>query len=279
MEFKYGVNLLLWTENFTKEDLPLLTEIKQLELEVVEIPIFIPDNFPSTLVRKELEKQDLDACVCYGCNVNSDIASLDEDTRQYGIKEFKRVIDNAREIGAKKIGGVVYKAGGMFTGYAPNKEEWNNSVDSMKEIAQYAQDFDISIGVEPVNRYETYFINNAEEAVNYCKDVGEPNMFVLLDTHHIILEESSFDEPIKETGDYLGHFHTSENHRGIPGTGLVDWIKVYHALKEINYSGWIVIESFHPGFGNIWKPLADSPANFLRKSLDFLKGIEQDVFG
>jgi D-psicose/D-tagatose/L-ribulose 3-epimerase len=279
MDYKYGVNLLLWTENFSKEDLPLLSEIKQLGLDAVEIPIFIPDNFPSTIVGEELEKQKLDACVCYGCNVNSDIASLDEDTRQYGINEFKRVIDNAREIGAKKIGGVVYKASGMFTGFAPTKEEWDTSVNSMKKIAQYAQKFDISIGVEPVNRYETYFMNTAEEAVRYCKDVGEPNMFVLLDTHHIILEESSFIEPIIETGDYLGHFHTSENHRGIPGTGLVNWKEVFQALKDINYSGWLVIESFHPGFGNVWKSLVDSPANFLRKSLDFLKGIEQEVFG
>ncbi len=278
MAFKYGVNLLLWTSEFTEDDLYLLSEVKNLGCEVVEIPIFNPNSFPSDLVQSELENLNLDVCVCYGCEVESDIASLDGEIRDRGLKRFKKVIDHTRTIGANKIGGVVYKAGGSFTGSAPNEQEWEASVSSMKELSKYAQKFDISIGVEPVNRYETYFINTAEDGVSYCKDVGEPNMFVLLDTHHMILEESDFFKSIVETGKHLGHFHTSENNRGIPGTGLVNWEEVYNALKQVHYSGWLVLESFYSGFGNIWKPPIESTEDFLRQGLAFLKSLEQKVF-
>ncbi|TFG08959.1 MAG: sugar phosphate isomerase/epimerase [Promethearchaeota archaeon] len=275
--YKYGVNLLLWTSRFTEKHLNLIKKVKNLKCDVVEIPIFNPDEFPSQLVKKELEKHDLEACACYGCDPKADIASLDSKIREKGIARFKKAIDQAHVIGASKIGGVVYKAGGIFTGEAPTSEEWNFSVESMREIANYAQDFDISIGVEQINRYETYFINTARDAVKYCKDVGKSNLFVLLDTHHLILEELNIYEAIVNTGKLVGHFHTSENNRGIPGTGLVNWKEVYEALRDINYDGWLVIESFYVGFGNVWKPLASSPEELVIKGLNYLKKMEKIV--
>ncbi|MHA1150125.1 MAG: sugar phosphate isomerase/epimerase family protein [Promethearchaeota archaeon] len=275
--YKYGVNLLLWTSNFTEKDLYLLPKIKKLGCDVVEIPIFNPEDFPSEVVKAELDKNNLEACVCYGCEADSDIASLDERVRSKGIERFKLALDHTKTIGAKKLGGVVYKAGGIFTGAAPTPEEWEYSVGCMKNIAKYAQKYNISIGIEQINRYETYFINTAADAVQYCKDVGEPNIFVLLDAHHIILEELSFYDIIVTTGDYLGHFHTSENNRGIPGTGLVDWEEIYRALKQINYTGWLVIESFYVGFGNIWKPLVNNYDDIITKGLKNLKTIEERI--
>ena len=273
--YKYGINLLLWTSRFTQKELPLLSKVKSLGCDVVEIPVFNPEEFPSEDVKCELEKTGLEACVCYGCEKDSDIASLDSKVRENGIERFKQAIDHTKIIGAKKIGGVVYKAGGYFTGIAPTQEEWDNSVNSMKEIAKYAQKFGISIGVEQINRYETYFINTTEDALKYCKDVEEQNMFILLDAHHLILEELNFYDTIMKAKEYLGHFHTSENNRGIPGTGLVDWKEIYRALKDIQYNGWMVIESFYIGFGNIWKPLADSPEQIISEGLKNLKEVEK----
>ena len=276
--YKYGINLLLWTSRFTEKDLYLIKKVKELGCDVVEIPIFNPEEFPSELVKNELEKYNLEACVCYGCEIDSDIASLDNKVRQKGIERFKQAIDHTNTLGAKKIGGVVYKAGGIFTGSAPTQTEWNNSANSMRIIARYANQFNISICVEQINRYETYFINTTEDALKYCLDVGEPNIQVLLDTHHLILEELNIYDAIIMAGKRLGHFHTSENNRGIPGTGQVDWLSVYRALKNINYSGWLVIESFYIGFGNIWKPLAESPEFLITEWLKNLKKIENNVF-
>jgi len=276
--YKYGVNLLLWTSTFTQKNLNLFPLVKNLGLDVVEIPLFNPEIVPAEKVKKELKKYDLEACGCYGCSPDADIASLDKNIRKRGIERFKNAVEKAHMIGAKKIGGVVYKAGGVFTGSAPTNEEWTFSVNSMREITQYAHQYDISICIEPVNRYETYFINTAQDAVKYCKDVDEPNISVLLDTHHLNIEESSFCDPIINTNHYLKHFHASENNRGTPGSGLVDWIQVYKALKHINYKGPIIIESFYLGFGNIWKKVAKSPKSLLSEGLIFLKNVEQEVF-
>jgi len=273
--YKYGINLLLWTSNFTEKDLYLIKKVKDLGCDCVEIPVFNPEEFPSEKVKKELDANGIEACVCYGCEKDSDIASLDSNIRQAGIDRFKKAIDHAVVMGAKKIGGVVYKAGGIFTGAAPTDEEWNYSVNCMKEIAKYAQKFGISICVEQINRYETYFINTTTDALKYCKDVGEPNMELLLDAHHLILEELSIYDSIKTAGTYLGHFHTAENNRGIPGTGQVRWDEVFRALKEINYSDWLVIESFYIGFGNIWKPLVESPELIITEGLKNLKKYEE----
>jgi D-psicose/D-tagatose/L-ribulose 3-epimerase len=155
----------LWTSQFTENHLYLLKKVKKLGCDVVEIPIFNPYAFPTKKVKKELEKNDLDVCICYGCDETSDIASLDPSIRQEGLKKFKKVIDQAYNLGAEKIGGVVYKAGGIFTGSAPNEIEWYNSVESMKEICEYAQNFNISICIEQINRYETYFINTVDDAL------------------------------------------------------------------------------------------------------------------
>ena len=276
--YKYGVNLLLWTSNFTEKDLPLLKKVKDLGCDVVEIPVFNPGEFPSEKVKEELDSNNLEVCVCYGCEPDADIASLDANIRQAGIDRFKVALDHAVTMGAKKLGGVVYKAGGIFTGAAPTEEEWNASVSSMKEIAQYAQKSNISICVEQINRYETYFINTTADALKYCKDVGEPNMELLLDAHHLILEELSIYDSIKKAGNYLGHFHSAENNRGIPGTGQVNWMDVFKALKEIDYKGWLVIESFYIGFGNIWKPLVPSPELIITEGFKNLKNYEQIVF-
>lgn len=275
--YKYGVNLLLWTSRFTEKDLNLFEKVAKLGCEVVEIPVFNPEEFPSDLVKKSLEKSNLIPCVCYGCGPYSDIASVNKDIRQKGINRFKKAIDHANILGAKIVGGVIYKAGGLFTGKAPTKEEWDYSVNSMKEIAKYANKYGINLCVEQINRYETYFINSVNDAIRYCKDVGESNMRVLLDAHHLIIEELNIYNAIKSAGNYLAHFHTSENNRGIPGTGQVDWISVFKALNEINYKGYLVIESFYIGFGNIWKPVAESPDKLITEGLKNLKKIEAKV--
>jgi D-psicose/D-tagatose/L-ribulose 3-epimerase len=275
--YKYGVNLLLWTSRFTKNHLNLIEKTKKLGCDVLEIPIFNPEEFPSDFVKKELDKHGLEACVCYGCEPDSDIASLNEDIRRKGVIRFKKAIDHANILGAKILGGVIYKASGIFTGKAPTKQEWDQSVNSMKELAKYAKKYGINLCVEQINRYETYFINTVQDAINYCSDVGASNLRILLDTHHLNIEELKVYDAIKNAGNFLAHFHVSENNRGIPGTGQVDWDEVYKALNDIHYQGYLVIESFFTGFGNIWKPVAESPEILITEGLKNLKKFEAKV--
>jgi D-psicose/D-tagatose/L-ribulose 3-epimerase len=151
----------------------------------------------------------------------------------------------------------------------------------MREVAEYAKATGtVNICVECVNRFETHFLNIAEDAVKFCKDVGTGNMKVHLDCFHMIREEKSFAGAVKTCGkEYLGYIHVNENDRGIPGTGLVPFEEFFKAVHEIGYDGPLVIESFDPKFeelaGNcaIWRTFAESGEALAVEGLANLKAI------
>ena len=139
------------------------------------------------------------------------------------------------------------------------------------------------IGLEPLNRFESHFINVAADAVRFIDEVGMPNVKVHLDTFHMIREEDNIVEAMRTTGRHLGYFHACENQRGIPGTGLVPWKDVFRTFKEIGYDGCVTIESFDPSMEKvaklccIWRKLADSPEQLATQGLQFLKRVKAEV--
>jgi D-psicose/D-tagatose/L-ribulose 3-epimerase len=160
-------------------------------------------------------------------------------------------------------------------------------VEAMREVASYAleRDPEMIVAVECVNRFETHFLNVAEDAVRYCKAVGLPNMKVHLDCFHMNIEESSFAGAIRTAGkEYLGYMHVNENNRGIPGTGTVPWKEVFSTLKEIGFTGPMVLESFDPNFeelaGNcaIWRKLADSGEQLAIEGLANLQRLAEGIW-
>ena len=161
----------------------------------------------------------------------------------------------------------------------------NGSVTAMTEVATYAKEKgNLTIAVEPVNRFETHFLNVAEDAVRYCKDVGTGNMRVHLDSFHMIREETSFQGAVESCGrEYLGYVHVCESNRGIPGTGLVPWKRFFKALKDVGYKGPLVIESFDPEFEElnrlcaIWRRFAASGEELAVKGKKNLEAIAAEV--
>ncbi|RKX96009.1 MAG: sugar phosphate isomerase/epimerase [Spirochaetes bacterium] len=284
---KYGLELLLWTDNFTKDRLDLIPHAKELGFDGVEILINHPDEFPIEETKRTLEEHDMGINFAVVLDKDTNSISPDEDVRKNALKFMKKCIDVAYGVsgGGCGIGGVNYVAWGYLTGNQRTEQEWEWAVSYYREAAKYAQDKNITLAIEPVNRFETFFINVASDAVQFCKDVGEPNAKVHLDTYHMIREEKDFYKAIVETGDYLGYFHACENERGIPGTGLVDWEDVYRGLKDINYKGWITIESFTPDMKElarltaIWRKHAPSADDLAKEGLKNLKEIEKRIIG
>jgi D-psicose/D-tagatose/L-ribulose 3-epimerase len=194
---------------------------------------------------------------------------------------MKFMVDINREINSKILGGVIYAGWGCLTRRPRTEREWEWSVRAMNEIAEYAaKTWDGVIAVECVNRFETHFLNIAEDAVQYCKDVGCDNMRVHLDCFHMIREEKSFRGAVCTCGrKYLGYVHVNENDRGIPGTGLVPFSEFLGALIEIGYDGPVTIESFDPSFEElaancaIWRKFADSGEELAIRGLANLKRV------
>ena len=194
-------------------------------------------------------------------------------------------MDICNELGAPILGGVNYAAWGYITKRPRTEQEWQWGVESMREAARYAKDTGrVTICVECVNRFETFFLNIAEDAVRFCKDVGTGNVKVHLDCFHMIREEKSFSGAVMTCGkEYLGYVHVNENDRGIPGTGLVPFPEPFQALADIGYSGPLVIESFDPSFtelaGNcaIWRSFAASGEALAIEGLANLKAIAEKM--
>ncbi|MBS7614881.1 sugar phosphate isomerase/epimerase [Candidatus Bathyarchaeota archaeon] len=267
----------MWAERFDISAIKLIKKAKDIGFEGVEIPLMELDVIDVEKTKKELKQHGITALGSMGLPKNLDITSSDARTRERGIEHMKRSIEVISELGGDCINGVIYTAWGKITGKPRTEEEWKYSVDSLKKICQYAKKYGITLGIEPVNRFETYFINTAADAVKLAKDVGEPNIKVHLDTFHMNIEEKNFYQPIKDTGSMLWHMHCCENDRSIAGTGHVDWDGVFRALSEINYDRWIVVESFTQDMEKIaastaiWRKMAPSADALASEGLKFLK--------
>jgi len=280
--FKFGVDSLIWTEEFTEKDLPLIAKAKQLGFEVLDINVSHPERFPMKAVKEKIREVGIEVVTSIGLPADSNPISPTAAVRRHALETLKLMVDINYEIGSAVLAGVLYSAWGYLSGKCRTEEEWGWSLETMREAALYARrKGGLILAIEPVNRFETHFINIAADAVKYCREVGTGNVKVHLDSFHMIREETSYREAVLTCGrDYLGYVHVCENNRGIPGTGLVPWAEFFRALRSIDYRGPLSIESFDPNFVElnrlcaIWRKFADSGEELAVKGLANLKKIE-----
>jgi len=281
MKAKFGVDSFIWSENFSEKDLWIIPKAKELGFETLDIAIAHPETFPTAKVKNEVDKTGIEVVTTTTLNEKTNLISSREKVRKRGVESLKLAVDINYELGSALLGGVNYAAWGYRTGKPRTEDEWKWGTDAMREAAAYAKEKgDLIIAVEPVNRFETHFLNIAEDGVRYCKEVGTGNMKVHLDCFHMIREELSIKGAVQTCGkEYLGYVHVCENNRGIPGTGLVPWEEFFTAIKKIGYTGSLVIESFDPSFEelnrlcSIWRQFASSGEELAVKGLANLKAI------
>jgi len=281
-KFKFGVDSFIWSELFSERDIWIIPKAKELGFEVVDLAIAYPDEFPLEKVLEAKRQTGLELVTTTTLGAGTNLISPDPEIRKAGVKHMKTMIDINKALDSKICAGVIYAGWGCITKKPRTDQEWEWSVTCMREIANYAKDtWDGIVAVECVNRFETHFLNIAEDAVQYCKDVGIDNMKVHLDCFHMNIEEQSFSGAVKTCGkEYLGYIHVNENNRGIPGTGLVPFEEFFRALIEIGYDAPLTIESFDPSFeelaGNcaIWRKFAESGEALAIEGLANLKKIE-----
>ena len=191
---RFGVDTFIWSEVFSEKDLWVIPKAEELGFSTIDIAIAHPESFPTALVKAELAKTKLEVVTTTTLDANTNLISPDEAIRKNGVEALKRLVDINKELGSTILGGVNYAGWGCLSGKPKTDEEWRHSVEAMREAAHYAKKTypDLRICVEPVNRFETHFINTAEEGVRYCKAVGTGNMAVHLDCFHMIREETSY---------------------------------------------------------------------------------------
>lgn len=274
---KFGVNTFIWTANFDRANLPLLPAIKAAGFDGVEVPLFQPAQFAAADIRRGLADNGLECTICSiltgGMNMISEDAAVRRKTRVH----LEECVKAAAEVGAKIIAGPLYSPVGLLTGRRRTSEEWKWAVECYQSLGPVLAEHGVTIAIEPLNRFETYFLNIAADAVALCDEIHHPNVGILFDTFHANIEEKDVAEGYRTVARHLKHVHTCENDRGIPGTGHVDWQGVFQALRDVRYDGWLTIESFGFALGelsaaaSIWRDIAPSPESIAFEGVKFLK--------
>ena len=278
----FGAHAFIWAGEWTPEGAEkVIGGAAEAGLDFVEIPLLRPESMDVTATRALLDRYGIGCTCSLGLPKAAHLPSAPEKAELF----LESAVDVAAGLEAPVLCGVLYAHLGTLTGRPPEEVELEAVARVLKNVARYAAERGVSLGVEAVNRYETYLINLAEQADAMLDRVGEPNVFLHLDTYHMNIEEKGFYDPIVATGERMRYIHLSESDRGTPGTGNVHWDEVFRGLKAIDYDGYLVMESFAAinedlaGATALWRDVVGDPETLIRDGLGFLRGkaAEYDV--
>jgi len=276
---RFGINTFLFTYPFTNQSTRLFPQFKKWGFESVEIPIENLAHIDAAFVKAQLEKYGLvcgSVTPCLG--PDKDLRGA-PDQQRAGVEFMRRVLEQMVALDAPTLVGVVYSTVGRADG-VPSREyrrQWKTVARNLKEVCRYASDLGRIIALEPVNRFETDFINTCEQGLQMIDAVGSPALKLHLDTFHMNIEEKDPAAAIRKAGKALGHFHACGCDRGTPGNDHIDWKPIAQALKSIRYRGDVVIESFTSDVkviaraASIWRKMEPTLDEIAVKGVKFLK--------
>jgi D-psicose/D-tagatose/L-ribulose 3-epimerase len=279
-KLKYAVHAYAWTSSWSNDSLDLIDRAKFLGFDIIEIPLMELEGVDPAKIKERLDQTGMGVCTSTACSEENDLTGESETTRRNGLEYLKGCVRATEQMGATCFTGVVYSAIGRKIDGIPGQEYWDRAAVGLKEVARMASDLGITVGLEPINRYETFLLNTCEQAYELKGMIDEPNVGIHLDAYHMNIEEKDFYEPTRKAIPDLCHYHLSESHRGTPGTGTVDWEAIYRALGEADFQGMVGLESFAEvaeamrAATCIWRRLAPSSDDLLRDGLSYLKGLE-----
>ena len=276
---RIGINTFLFASPFTSDSTRLFRRFKRWGFDTIEIPIEDPSHIDPVYVKRELDLHGLvcgSVCACMG--PDRDLRGNAAQQRT-GLKYMMKLIDQMVGLDCPSLIGPVYSAVGRADAVPKDEyaRQWKTVVKHLKTLSRYAQNRGKQVCLEPLNRFETDFINTCDQALKMVKDVGSPALKVHLDTFHMNIEEKNQAAAIRKAGKKLGHFHACGSDRGTPGNDHIDWKPIAKALKDVGYRGDAVIESFTTDVkviaraAAIWRRMEPTRDEIAVKGLAFLR--------
>ena len=276
---RFGINSFLFTSPFTTESSALFRQFRRWGFDTVEIPIEDPSHIDPEKVRAAADKAGIaigSVCACMG--PGRDFRGTAEE-QATAMTYCKALIDQAVVLGCPSLIGPVYSVVGKADAVEPaqQKQEWALVVKNLKELAAYARAKGVTICIEPLNRFETDFLNTCDQGLRLVRAVKSPAVKLHLDTFHMNIEEKDQAAAIRKAGKLLGHFHACGSDRGTPGGDHIAWPAIVKALKAVGYKGDVVIESFTTDVkviaraAAIWRRIEPRRNDIAIKGLAFLR--------
>jgi D-psicose/D-tagatose/L-ribulose 3-epimerase len=273
---KLGFDLLLWTTYVTDEHWGIVDQLKTAGYDGIEIPIFTGEVSHYEEIGRRLKDRGLES-TGIGVIPKGSAISPDKAVRDEALDGLKWMIDCTVAIGATTVAGPFHQPLGVFSGQGPTADEVKWCAEVHKQAAQYAAQGGVTLAVEPLNRFECYFLNSIEQAVALSEAVGEPNYGYLFDTFHTNIEENDVPALIRSSIAHIRHVHITENNRGVPGAGHIAFQPIFNALRQSGWDGWLTVEAFGSALPDlaaatkIWRPLFGSEADVYNGAIKLMR--------
>jgi D-psicose/D-tagatose/L-ribulose 3-epimerase len=275
---KTGMNLLLWTDHVTEAHDGLLDQIKALGFDAVEVPIFDTSSTkPYERLGQRLKSLGLRATAVTVMGPETNPISPDPAIREAAVAHLDRVFECGQAFDCEILCGPTHSAIGVFSGNAPTRDEFEAGVETFKMVGEKAASRGIRVALEYLNRFEIYFLTTAAQAVRFVEAVDHPSVKMMYDSFHANIEEKDQARAFASCARHVIHVHVSENDRGVPGTGGVNWPSFWSGINGNNYDGFLTIEAFGRALPSlaaatrVWRDLFDDPIALCRDGLAFIK--------
>jgi D-psicose/D-tagatose/L-ribulose 3-epimerase len=272
------MNMLLWSGDVSDVSyVDTFATLRDAGFEAIEVPLFDPDPRKAEQIGTRLRDLGLTPLGVSARSEEDNPISPDPAVRRRAVEATKLEIEACAVLGASILCGPLAAPLGVFSGSAPTLEERQRSAETLYAASEYAGAYGVTLAVEYLNRFELYLVNCAVDAASLVREVDHPNCRLMYDTFHAHIEEKDPREALEACADVLVHFHASENDRGTPGLGQVEWDRTFDALRAIGYDGWIVIEAFGDALPELaaatktWRRTFDTREALARDGARFLR--------
>ena len=265
---KFGIYYSYWEQEWSADCLKYVGKVAKLGFDVIEIAAHHLNSYsPAHIdeVARAARDNGVTITAGLGPSQQKNLSSADPAVRNAGRAFFEETLTNLAKLDIHVIGGALHSYWPIDYSKPVDKAgDRARGLEGITSLADFAANLGVNLCLEVLNRFENHVLNTAEEGVAFVREVNKPNVKVMLDTFHMNIEEDSFGAAIRAAGPLLGHFHTGENNRRVPGKGRLPWHEIGTALREIGYSGAVVMEPFVKmggGVGSdikVWRDLSDN---------------------
>ncbi|GAA4431695.1 sugar phosphate isomerase/epimerase [Ravibacter arvi] len=273
---KIGFNVLAWTAGISESLYPIIERLKTIGYDGVELFISNQDVEVFRQAGDFIRSTGLEATSVFVLGKDENPIDPSPAVRARALDAIKRKIDRAQALNASLIVGPFHSAHTVFANHAPEEDEYKLAAEVLHAAGAYAAQADITLCPEALNRFECYLCNTMEQLLKLVRLADHPNVQGMFDSHHANVEEKSFAGAIETISPVLRHVHISENDRGTPGEGHVNFDEIFASLAQQQYKGWLTIEAFSrndPDFANaigVWREFS-KPWDIAEKGYAFIQ--------